>query len=193
MYRMTFKTRLWKAGRIQTPRTKCSSNSHGLARARTTRTAASNQWSWRVNITEMNLASVPSPPENIHYSGDASDFHFVDTVYSLSWPRGGDLSDELARVTGNASGNAGRLCMSVLGLPGLPANITNQYDPGNDGNCANVIGAGCAQALLARAAPNGGSCSGGPQYLPENIPECKSVFSVQAQKPCDSIATFGES
>lgn len=151
--------------------------------------SASNQWSWRVNITEIPVANLPSSPGYLHASGD-SDVHFIDTVNSLSWPSGGDLSDELARVTGNASGNAGRLCLTLLGLPDLPANITNQYDSGNDGNCANVIGASCAQAMIGRAAPNADGCNSQSPTLPQDIPECQSMFS---QARCDSITTFGES
>lgn len=151
--------------------------------------SASNQWSWRINITEINIGSLPSAPDNFHESGDPSNYNFVNTVHSLSWPRGGELSNELARVTGNATGNAGRLCMTVVDMPQLPVNITNQYDPGDNGNCANVIGAGCAQAMLAHAAPSEGGCNDVINPLPEEIPECKSTF---AQARCDGITTYGE-
>ena len=152
--------------------------------------SASNQWSWRVNITEINVGSLSSGPGYLHYSGDASEVHFVDTVYSLSWPGGGELSDELARVTNNASGSAGRLCATVLDLPDLPANITNQYDASDNGNCANVMGADCARAMLQRAQPEEGGCSSAPLGLPQDIPECKGAFS---QARCDGTATFRES
>ncbi|KAI7203356.1 hypothetical protein KC316_g1300 [Hortaea werneckii] len=86
---------------------------------------ASMQWSWRVNISEINFGSLPTNPGELHYPGNAADFHFVNAVNSLSWPGGGELSDELVRVTGNASGDAGRLCVTLFDLPDLPVNITN--------------------------------------------------------------------
>lgn len=94
---------------------------------------------------EINFGSLPTNPSDLHYPGNAANFHFVNVVNSLSWPRGGELSDELARVTSNASEDAGRLCVTLFNLPNLPANITNQYDAGDNGNCVNVIDATCAQ------------------------------------------------
>lgn len=142
------------------------------------RPAFSEQWTWRVNITDIATSNFDNPNDMIGggFAGNLTDPTFTNVVYDFQWPGGDDLDTYLAAATDNATGVAGKLCYATLDLRGLPANVSNKYQESDNGNCNNVLGEECVNALLAAWQPvqADGLCPSGPGF--KTIPECASTL-----------------
>lgn len=148
-------------------------------------------WTWTVNVTDVPTSNFHEPVAgSTAGSRNYTNPHFVNTVYSLQWPGGGELTTYLNNATHNASGLSATLCMATVQLQGLPSNVTDKFQPSDNGDCSSVLGPECVRAYLSALTTNNivaDSCAAGPQF--SSIKECNSTLAVA---PCGGSVGYGE-
>lgn len=146
------------------------------------------QWTWRVNITNVNVGDLPNNGAYAEngargFGQELEDPHFVNVAYDFQWPEGGEIQDALNRTFSESGAHTstgpGQLCAAYFNMQGLPSDITNRYKESDNGDCTGVFGEDCVAAMLNASAlwsGNGGVC-GLPGRGFTELPQCQSIFN----------------
>jgi hypothetical protein len=101
---------------------------------------AEETWTWRVNVTDIAV------PNKISDLGDPSassstGYHVANTQWQLQWP--GNNSSSLQSFLAERNLNVTFNALSIF----LTSNITSKYNADDRGNCTNLLGSKCTQAI----------------------------------------------
>lgn len=108
-------------------------------------------WTWRVNVTNVALPADLSPNGLENYSA-------AYLQWDLQWSGGRNLKEYLGPATGQDPTARASLCIKAQSYP-VPSNVTSRYSADDNGNCSSVLGNECATAV-ADALGKQNSCSG---------------------------------
>ncbi|KAK2055437.1 hypothetical protein LY76DRAFT_637795 [Colletotrichum caudatum] len=139
-----------------------------------------DEWTWRVNVTELALPRLPS---NLSAAGIDKPSTFA-TTYDFTWPAGGDISSALR-------GSSAPFCVTAFDYL-FPANVTDLYTAAdaNSTDCGRVLGEECLNALYFE----GNNLDGDQCIVPRwgDIPACDATLGAAARAdPAGRPFTFG--
>lgn len=131
-------------------------------------------WTWRVNITNVNLSPLNSTSTQDQFAANAQ--------FDLQWPGGGSLEDYLAGQGSSAGGQESTLCASRWSYR-YPANVTSRYSGTDNGNCSTVLGSQCAASLLGALRAGGPCASTFNASYADDLAGCEDTFNVVKRGP----------
>ncbi|KAK0113965.1 hypothetical protein ONS95_014209 [Cadophora gregata] len=105
-------------------------------------------WTWRINITDVRLTNdfndLGEPSANA-----SENVHVVNSQYELLWP--GATESENGTLESYLRSINSSLLMTAVEIV-LPEKLTEKYETGMNGSCADVLGSQCTQSLMEAAA-----------------------------------------
>ncbi|KAL0939182.1 uncharacterized protein CTRU02_205792 [Colletotrichum truncatum] len=140
---------------------------------------ARQEWTWRVNVTDISLPHLASRFPSI------SNPHFVSTTYDFTWLGGGNISRTLG-------GSTSPFCITTVDTV-FPPNITNLYNESNThtSDCEAVLGSDCRSKLDTDGNNLRAGRCGSPRTIWSKIPECSATFGYALQPEFDTYSPFG--
>ncbi|KAK1672684.1 hypothetical protein BDP55DRAFT_770744 [Colletotrichum godetiae] len=134
-----------------------------------------DEWTWRVNISEFSLLHLAQNTTSENLGRNIINPHYIATSYSLSWPRGGNIS------AGGLRGSDSPFCVTSLDVEFFP-NVTNLWTEAesNSTDCEPVLGESCLDALRVEDKTLTAKGCAGRKPSWRTIPECNATFGYGA-------------
>lgn len=112
------------------------------------------QWSWRVNVTDVDLTNTTG----VYISPSASaDPHIVLTSYDLTWTGPSALNEELAALSNSSTtSTTNDLELRIYVITGdWPSKVLKKFTPNDSGDCSSAFGSQCVKSLEDAATDTG--------------------------------------
>ncbi|KAH6693943.1 hypothetical protein F5X68DRAFT_228347 [Plectosphaerella plurivora] len=128
------------------------------------------EWEWRVNVSEFAVpnARLPDKPDTIP--------RMISTTYDISWPSGGNMSEQLKNDTVP-------FCVRAHYFDkGLSRNVTNAFteEDADDTSCSSVLGTECVSAIMQQELMVNGTCQH-PDTPWSRLPACSDSFGFSVE------------